>query len=181
MAAQVQCYQHILDKYGPITEWQLSIDMDEYPFVHGDTREGFLLRFLATVKENVSEVSLPNFILLGQGDRSKGMVIERITRIKDNQGKKSNNLDKPLYRTKYVSAGIHHMRLLKGRRQEENGMTIKMLHYWGARHQNWGPDTEQTFLETEEFTDARDALAPVLRQSLLAFGEFDAFCNSTGP
>ncbi len=32
--AQVKCYESIVAKYREKTEWQLNIDMDEYPFIH---------------------------------------------------------------------------------------------------------------------------------------------------
>ena len=107
----------------------MAIDMDEYPYVHNDTKEGFLIRFLDKVPSTISEVSMPNFIMLGQGDRTKDLVVERITRIKS-KTKKSNNLDKPIYRPQFVRAGLHHNGILKGKVQEESGETIKNLHYW---------------------------------------------------
>ena len=180
MSAQVACYQHIIDKYKDKTKWQMAIDMDEYPYVHNDTREGFLIRFLKTVASDVSEVSMPNFLMLGQGDRSRDMVIERVTRIKS-LTKQSNGLDKPIYRPQFVQAGIHHTALRKGRVQDEKGKHIKCLHYWGARLQNWGPDTNKTFEETETFTEIREKLGPIVRKSMLAFGEDDAFSKNTGP
>ena len=180
MSAQVACYQHIIDKYKDRTKWQMAIDMDEYPYVHNDTREGFLIRFLETIASDVSEVSMPNFLMLGQGDRSRDMVIERVTRI-TSLTKKSNTLDKPIYRPHFIQAAIHHNGIKKGRVQEEGGKRIKCLHYWGARLQNWGPDTTKTFKETESFTEIRDKLGPIVRNSLLTFGEYDAFSRNTGP
>ena len=180
MSAQVACYQFIIDKYKHKTQWQIAIDMDEYPYVHNDTKEGFLIRFLEKVPSWVSEVSMPNFIMLGQGDRTKDLVVERITRI-TSKTKKSNTLDKPIYRPQFVRAGLHHNGILKGRVQEESGKTIKNLHYWGARMQNWGPDTNKTFRETESFTEVREIFGPIIRNSLLSFGETDAFSTNTGP
>ena len=98
---QVQCYQKIFDEYGKLTTWQIAIDMDEFPFVIGDVEEGFLGRYLQKFSETISEVSMPNFLLLGQGDRSKNMTIDRIDRIEPS---KSNNLDKPIYRPLQVTA-----------------------------------------------------------------------------
>ena len=180
MSAQVACYQFIIDKYKHKTQWQMAIDMDEYPYVHNDTKEGFLIRFLDKVPSTVSEVSMPNFLMLGQGDRTKDLVVERITRI-TSKTKKSNYLDKPIYRPQFVKAGLHHNGIRKGRVQEESGKTIKNLHYWGARLQDWGPDTNKTFRETESFTEVREIFGPIIRNSLLAFGENDAFSTNTGP
>ena len=154
--------------------------MDEFPYVHNDTNEGFLARYLQQFDENIAEISMPNFVLLGQGDRTRNMTIDRIDRI-ESLTKKSSNLDKPIYRPEKVSAGMHHNSIRSGRRVEENGTKLKMLHYWGGRLQNWGPDTPDIIKRTVPFTEVREKLAPIIRQSLLVFGEFDAFSNSTGP
>ena len=177
---KVSCYQHIIDKYKSNTTWQIFIDMDEYPFISNDTEEGFLKRYLHKFPQTISEVSMPNFIMLGQGDRTKNLTIERINRI-ESLTKKSNNLDKPIARPEKVKAQIHHNRILKGKIYEENGSVLKMLHYWGSRLQNWGPDTPEIVNKTVPYTEMRDKLAPILRKSLLSFGEFEAFSNSTGP
>ena len=58
---------------------------------------------------------------------------------------------------------------------------LKLLHYWGARQQNWGPDTKQMLDSTVEFNDVRDTVAIAVRYSLLVFGEYQAFSNNTGP
>ena len=78
---QVQCYQKIIDEYGKFTTWQIAVDMDEFPYVHNDTNEGFLARYLHQFDENIAEISMPNFVLLGQGDRTRNMTIDRIDRI----------------------------------------------------------------------------------------------------
>ena len=105
--------------------------MDEFPFLHNDTNEGFLTRYLQKVDEDVTEVSVPNFVLLGQGNRTKNMTIDRIDRI-ESLTQKSSNLDKPIYRPEKVTAGMHHNGIRSGRRIEENGGSLKMLHYWGG-------------------------------------------------
>ena len=176
--AQIKCYQHMIDHYKMDSIWQLAIDMDEYPFIHGDYEEGFLVRYLKTMAENVSELSMHNYLMLGQGDRQRDVVIDRINRIIP---KVVNNLDKPIYRPTNIRAGLHHTSLKKGKRLEGNDNEIKMLHYWGARGQNWGPDTPETLAKTIEFNDARINLAESVRNSLLTFGEFNSFSNVTGP
>ena len=180
LASQVECYQHIIDKYGKITTWQIAIDMDEYPYIHNDTEEGFLTRYLHQFSQEISEISMPNYLMLGKGDFSKNLTIERINRI-ESLTKKSNNLDKPIYRPGNVKAGMHHNHILRGNLHEEDGKIIKMLHYWGSRLQNWGPDTPEILQRTVPFTEVRSKLAPIIRKSLLAFGEMEAFSNSTGP
>lgn len=177
---QLQCYQHIIDDFKDVSVWQTALDMDEYPYIPDDVSEGFLKRYLEQFSENISEVSMPNFILLGQGNHSFDLIIERIDRIYS-LTKKTNNLDKALYRPKNVKAALHHQRILKGKRIEEDGKRIKMLHYWGARTQGWGPDTPETLKNTVQFTEVREKLGFVIRNSLLSFGEVHAFSNITGP
>ena len=177
---QVQCYQKIIDEYGKFTTWQIAVDMDEFPYVHNDTNEGFLVRYLQQFDENTAEVSMPNFVLLGQGNRTKNMTIERIDRI-ESLTKKSSDLDKPIYRPEKVTANMHHNTIKSGRKVDVDGAKLKMLHYWGGRLQKWGPDTPDIIKKTVPFTEVREKLAPIIRQSLLDFGEFDSFSNSTGP
>ncbi len=182
MTAQVQCYQHMIDNYKELSTWQIAIDMDEYPFSNRDTKEGFLSRYVQNVTDmygfRLTEVSLSNFLMLGQGDRKRKLVIDRINRMTPN---KANILDKPLYRPERVRANIHHNNLLFGIRITAEPDALRMLHYWGARHQNWGPDTPETLAETIEMNAMRNTWPEQVKNSLLTFGEFDAFSNETGP
>ena len=47
--AHVDCWNHVINKHGRDSVWQLGFDMDEYPFVHDDVNEGFLKRYLLKV------------------------------------------------------------------------------------------------------------------------------------
>ena len=179
--AQILCYNTILADYKSNVEWQMSVDMDEYPFVHGDVQEGFLVRYLKNIRKDIVEVTMPNFLMLGRGDRHKDMVIERINRIRS-LNKRSNDLSKSIYRARNISAvDIHAVNYKAGYRYFEFGNKLKNLHYWGARLQDWGPDTNQTLGMTVEFNEVRDKLGPIIRNSLFMFGETDAFSNNTGP
>ncbi len=177
-ASQKKCYQTIINHYGNSTVWQIAIDMDEYPHVLTDISEGFLIKYLKTINSSISEVAMANFLMLGQGDRSKNLVIERITRMKPD---KANKLDKPIYRPTKVRANIHHNVVLEGKAIKANPMDIRVLHYWGARLQDWGPDTDKTFWSTIEYNLFATHIGPIVRESLLACNEHDAFSNSTGP
>ncbi len=177
-ASQNKCYQSIIDRYGNCSVWQIAIDMDEYPYVLSDISEGFLIRYLQTLNSSISEVAMGNFLMLGQGDRSKTLVIERITRMKP---EKANKLDKPIYRPTKVRAAMHHNVVLEGKAIKANPMDIRILHYWGARLQHWGPDTDKTFWSTIEYNQLATHIGPIIRQSLISYNEYDAFSNSTGP
>ena len=58
---------------------------------------------------------------------------------------------------------------------------LKMLHYWGARLQDWGPDTPKVIDMTVEFNDIRNTIAKSVRHSLIAFNDTAAFSKETGP
>ncbi|KAK2140920.1 hypothetical protein LSH36_1205g00006 [Paralvinella palmiformis] len=182
MQAQIKCYQHIIDNYKQHTTWQIAVDMDEYPYSPNDGREGFIVRYLRNVTARygarISEISINNFLMLGQGDRKRDVVIDRIDRMTP---KPANYLSKPLYRPERVRANVHHNRILFGAHLTANDNEMRMLHYWGARVQNWGPDTNRTLAITIPMHGMRDMWANQVRQSLLAFEEYDAFSSETGP
>ncbi len=77
LPAQAQCYNSIVSKHKQDIEWQMSLDMDEFPYVHNDTKEGFLVRYIKSLPSDVVEVLMPNYLMLGQGDRSRDMTIDR--------------------------------------------------------------------------------------------------------
>ncbi|CAC5416933.1 unnamed protein product [Mytilus coruscus] len=145
---QVTAYKHALLSYGNISEWQIAFDMDEYPFMPGDKRREFLIRFLmkiATMHPIISELSLKNFLFLGK-PRKETHILKRYLRRTPNP---ANALDKPIYRTKNIqSVHIHHNTLRKGISRDANPKEIRMNHYWGARLQNWGEDTPDILKKT---------------------------------
>ena len=179
---QALCYSHVIKKYGTESRWQMSIDMDEYPFVVNDTTPAFLSNFLKKKEKTLngtSQILMQNFLMLGQGNRSKTMTIERITRITKT---KANALTKPIYKVQNIAhPDIHIHQMKSGSTLYADEAELHMLHYWGARMQNWGPDTNKTFEMTREFSLVRDFVAPAVRSRLINFGELYAFSNNTGP
>ena len=145
MQAQVRCYNHIIDNYKVNSRWHIAIDMDEYPFALQDFREGFLVRYIGNLTSQygnrITEISLSNYLMLGEGDRSRDIVIDRINRMTP---KPANGLVKPIYRPERVRANIHHNVLLSGTHLNADTDVMRMMHYWGARTQDWGPDTPET-------------------------------------
>ncbi len=181
--AQIQCYNHTVATYGNDSKWQLAVDMDEYPFVRGDREEGALLRMLQRLTNELgaalSEVCMENYLMLGKGDNNNDMVISRINRV---VREPQNSLVKPIYRPDRVSkAAVHHNYYTKGNIHWTNPRQLIMLHYWGARLQDWGPDTPEIRNKTVEMNLMRVAWGEKVRNSLLAFGENDAFSKSSGP
>ncbi len=179
----LMCYQHVINHYGSMVTWQITIDMDEYPFSVIDTREGFVRRFLENITKskgsNVTEISMENYLMLGQGNRSRDLVIDRINRMTP---RPANNMVKPIYRPERISkAEMHHNYILWGRKIVADSDMLRMAHYWGARTQNWEPDTPETINKTVEMNLVRNSWAEKLRNSLLSWGETDAFATDSGP
>ncbi|ELT88661.1 hypothetical protein CAPTEDRAFT_220214 [Capitella teleta] len=184
MTAQIRCYQKMIDDFKHKHTWQIAVDMDEYPYSPIDTREDFLVRYLHNTSASypnpvaLTEISMNNYLMLGQGDRTKDLVIERINRMTP---KPANILVKPIYKPSRVRANIHHNILKGGRSVSARDSELRMLHYWGARTQDWGPDNAKTLAITQPMTRMVEKWASQVRNSLLAFGETDAFSRESGP
>lgn len=181
MTAQVECYQKWVRIEGSNSKWMTSVDMDEHPYHLQDKEEGFLQRYLKDIeakRPEISELSMQNYLMLGQGDRSKNMTIDRIRRCTP---KPLNRLVKPLFKPAYVVPRIHSGSVREGISVTADSSQLRMLHYWGARMQKWGPDTEEVLKKTEPYVDMANVWVDRLRNSLLCFGENDAFSNTTGP
>ena len=146
---QVAAYQHCIDNYGRDSQWQVAIDIDEYPFSPQDTRPGFLARIIHNISSKhpgVTEVSMPNYLFLG-----KPLDVEYLFgRIWRRTPQSSNYLVKPIYQPSKVSAQVHHNMLKSGTNMNAPDDQLRMNHYWGARLQNWGDDTLQILGKTME-------------------------------
>ena len=149
--SQLPSYQHCMDEFGKDTTWQAAIDIDEYPFSSEDTEPGFMYRFVKKFSEenpDVSEITMNNFLYLGQKNKSRELLIEKLWRHTHGP---SNKLVKPIYRPADMKrAQIHHNVRRTGQSRIAPSSGLRMNHYWGARLQNWGPDTPETLSNTEE-------------------------------
>jgi hypothetical protein len=149
--SQLPAYQHCIDHFGKESEWQAAIDIDEYPFSSDDTDPGFMHRFVKKYSKehsDISEITMQNYLYLGEKNKSRELLIEQLWRHTHGP---SNKLVKPIYKpTAIKRAQVHHNNRRSGRTRNapDNGMRIN--HYWGARLQNWGPDTEEILTKTEE-------------------------------
>lgn len=127
------------------------------------------------------QISLPNFLMLGEGDRTRTKTaIGRIIRM---TSRSANNLVKPVYRPDRLRVvNVHRNRVENGRRVDAAPDQLRMLHYWGARGQQQDPGAARRIMSrTVEMTLMRDAWSQRVENSLLVFGELDAFSNDTGP
>jgi hypothetical protein len=159
---QVRAYQHAIDTYGHLSDWQLAFDVDEYPFSPIDLQRGFLVRQVAKLAGTASELSLKNYVFLGKHCAGPERVIDRIVR---RTPKEANNLDKPIYRPGHVRAQVHHNFMLPGKVSVDvDPRVLRTNHYWGLRLQNWGKckagqsgcwSTQQMLDKTVEDTSAR--------------------------
>ena len=185
---QNSCFQHVLDKYRNQSIWQYNFDMDENPYCPRDQSEGFLAQFLKMLaqsevekpqSERTVDIRVQNFILHGQGDRQRNITYDRINTITPHIANKNW---KTVYQPKYVDGLVMHgVQKRQGKMWVAEPSKLKMLHYWGARAQEWGPDTPALYQYTVEFNNVRNSIAINVRNSLLALNETDAFSCSTGP
>ncbi|XP_046562236.1 uncharacterized protein LOC124271199 [Haliotis rubra] len=182
MQAQVQCYKKWVEAEGSNSTWMTSVDMDEYPYHVEDKQEKFLQRYLKDVQHrypDVAEVSMPNFLMLGQGDRSRNITVDRIRRSTPDP---ANKLVKPIFQPCCVRPDIHKGSVMSQmRRMPADPKELRMLHYWGSRLQNWGPDNDELLKITIPYNDMADTWVGRIRNSLLSFGEKDAFSHKSGP
>lgn len=154
---QVAAYQHCIDHYSQESQWQAAIDIDEYPFSPKDTSPGFLYRYMkdySIFHHDISEVTMQNYLFLGK-PLDKELLIERLFR---RTPKPANPLVKPIYELKHVRAGVHHNTLKKGMTRNAPAEELRLNHYWGARLQNWGNDTEEVL----GMTIPDDSMRPVI-------------------
>ena len=181
---QVKCYQHMLDYHGEHSVWHMAIDMDEYAYSPADTKPGFLARYLrkqtqgTPIGKTISQITMDNFLMLGQGDRSRNITVDRIDRIAP---KPASHLVKPIYRPTRVRAHMHNNIVVKGKNLPARHEDLMMLHYWGSRLQGFGPDAGDINRRTLPMYDMRELWGPRIARSLLQFGEDDAFSTNTGP
>jgi hypothetical protein len=118
--------------------------------------------------------------MLDEGDRGRSkMVVDRVVRMTKNP---ANALVKPVYRPQRVKGvNVHHNFLDSGTRMLAQPAELRMLHYWGASRFERNDDRNRTLANTIEMLAMRDAWSKQIENSLIVFGEFDAFSNVTGP
>jgi hypothetical protein len=166
----VRSYQEAVTRYKHLSDWQINFDIDEYPFVPGDTEAGFLSRAVAALKEKhpqASELSVKNYLFLGAPrfvngpDVRNTHVFERFQRRTPKEG---TDLDKPIFIAADIAkSNVHHNMLKKGTSLDVDPAVLRMNHYWGARLQNWGPDTPKILAKTIDDNSAVAMVAKIDR------------------
>jgi hypothetical protein len=149
---QIAAYQHCVDTYRSNLTWHMAIDIDEYPFSPLDVEPNFMQRFLHnfSIKNPlVSQMTLQNYLFLGKplDPQTYPFLIARLRR---RTHKKANDLGKSVFRVSHLdTAQVHHNKMRLGKTTDVNAATIRLNHYWGARVQNWGEDTQKVLDITE--------------------------------
>ena len=166
---QVKAYQQCIDDYRTQSKWQTAIDIDEYPFSPKDPHPGFFLRYMKQYEKahpDVTELSMQNFLFLGK-PLKKELLIERMKR---RTRRKSNVLSKPVYKPLNIyKASIHHNDIQTGNPANAPVKELRLNHYWGARLQNWGEDTEEIL----QMTVPDDSMEPIIE----AFKKCETFVH----
>ena len=143
-----RAYQHCIDNYGSDSTWQVAIDIDEYPFSPSDAGPGFLHRFLKKFSReypSVSEITMLNYLHLGMKDHTKKYLFAKLWRHMHGPS------NEPIYKPSEVNkVQLHHNVLRQGLSRDAPREHMRLNHYWGARLQNWGPDTDEILEKTEE-------------------------------
>ena len=163
---QERAYQHCLGKWGNLSTWQSSIDIDEYPFSPQDTKPNFMQRFIAKFsneRPDISQITMQNFLFLGKpsDDKQHPLLINRLKRRTHGP---ANALVKPIYKTADVTkTGVHHHDLRRGISEDADQYRIRLNHYWGARLQNWGEDTPEILAKTREDNTIQEIVENLLK------------------
>ena len=159
---QVRSYQDAIDRYKEECEWQIAVDIDEYPLATNDTEPGFLVRSIKKIADsNVAEISIQNYMLIGPANFDERFWLgERYFRLTKEPG---NNLVKPIYRPKMVKAQVHHNQIIQmnAHSMDAPDNQLKMIHIWGARLTDFkeGEQLSQKLLDkTYDYIKFRDLI-----------------------
>lgn len=150
---QDHSYEHFLKTYGDGATWVVEMDIDEYPFMLGDTKNAFLRRYveyLAMSRPDVTQILMPCMIFGGnpKGDVENGWVIERYQRRKrTTEGARAGFAarTKPIFQPKHTrGVGFldpHQFPMMSGDTLIAEPQNLRMNHYWGPRLSDFRPDT----------------------------------------
>jgi len=160
--------QHCCDNFGHEFDWQINIDVDEFPFAPDDTKPGFLLRTLAKLRSMYpegTEFLMANYLQLGYRRRERGpMILQQVDRV---TLEPANNLVKPIVQCSAIdNAGVHRNRLRTGVSVEAPAHILHQRHTFAARLQQWRKEMpaelESTTREDVDLLPIADALMDCL-------------------
>ena len=142
-AAQLKAYDDSIGQarlyHGDRTLWLMHLDVDEYPFSPLDTRPGFLVRFIAHLPPNVSQVVMRSLFFGGPPDlvtaADRPLPLQFVHR--------HTEAEAPSQRTKYMARVgaivphgqdnlVHRLRVNEADLVPEPD-ALRVNHYWGFR------------------------------------------------
>ena len=135
--AQEHCYNDWPKEFKSRSHWQITADMDEYPYIKSDIEPNFLLRL--TEKHRCSIYFQNQFFLDVRKPKLDGeFLMERILR-KDRNYERYPSRSKVLYQPEFVTkVNVHSVDMQSGCHEryvipiEQGGLQ----HYWGYRNIN---------------------------------------------
>lgn len=157
--AQQSAYMHCLYRYRVDSIWQVQCDVDEYPYVFGDTAAGYLRRLIDSYSATFSQIRLqpcffggphPIFLNATEDDSprdeqcihacnkrrrcSDSFLIERYRyRETPTESGFDNTRGKPIYKLQELSRVDVHWGTTSGATTDVPFQRAWMLHYWGFR------------------------------------------------
>lgn len=167
-AVQAPAYQHCTRGLTDV-EWMIFTDMDEYPFLHNDTRPGFLARYLKAVPDSISQVVMPNYLVEGPRLREFGpALIQQVPRV---HTKAVNNLVKQIARVRHCKHHDVHWSKCQGDKLKTHDLVMR--HVWGARRYDFrsnltAAEHDELWKETKDTHDWKhmaDAILQCTRSS----------------
>lgn len=177
--AQYTAYLHAADTYRGCSEWQIVLDIDEYPYSRTDHKPGYISRVIKRFAGKpgrfsslgkVTQLVMQNYLFMGKPSRPDepsrvGRNIRRTPRTVGvayktvTQARKSRV--KSIYRCddleKMVFGNPHVFTMEYGRTQMLAEEALSVFHYWGWRGDASDPPS-QTFLSNTVEDTAMDAV-----------------------
>lgn len=182
---QASAYAHWLQTHRQETLWQMTLDFDEYPHIHGDTDAGFLQRI--TEKSACAVYFQNQFWIDVKQNKSNGeWLIERYVR-RDKNFERYPSRSKVLYNVAHVTKLLVHSVEMQGC-SDHHIIPIQegaLEHYWGHRHVGGNPEFDLKAFTRNTIgpdTRMRDAARKfkALNQARITHAELPSTCAVSG-
>lgn len=176
--AQIHGLTNWLQKYGSTTEWQLTMDIDEYPVMRGDIEADFLLRL---IQQHRCSIYFQNqfFLDLFKPKQKGEFLMERFLR-RDKNYERYPSRSKVLYQPEFVrQLNIHSADMLPGC-GDRHVIPIEkgaIQHFWGFRHVDNKTNVDRFMINTVA-DDSMKSVARHFRSKHVPFVHFEALQSS---
>lgn len=132
--AQYTAYVDAMNSMPNKDIWMLQMDLDEFPFMPGDTKPGFLQRFISSLDADVTQVLLPCVFFGGKPENNDDRLPVQFTH---RMPEPEHGRMKPLFRLDAAESmrfrEVHGMTMRQGRTIVADAKELRMNHYWGDR------------------------------------------------